>query len=212
MAKFHINNNGTAGKCSAQISCPFGDLEEQHWDTAAEARAAYEESQAAWGPIMAAQRKTTLTPRDFGDVAKVLYDADPDWTWTADNRQKTIPWENLGAQRMLELVHSAEGLAAFINNQERDVTFSAFTKALDALSLHGNKIEMDDSKEERLTSALDAVKIHTPKSVANGYIVCACGNSVKENYWARHATGADGKATTKFITDQIQDEKLYPRG
>lgn len=47
MAKFHVNpNNGKAGPCSAKRSCPFGDLETEHYGTVAEAQQAYEGSMA----------------------------------------------------------------------------------------------------------------------------------------------------------------------
>lgn len=39
---FHINNQGEPGLCRAQISCPFGDFETQHYLSKDEARAAYE--------------------------------------------------------------------------------------------------------------------------------------------------------------------------
>lgn len=44
MAKrFHINpETGDPGKCRAKHSCPFGDLEREHYGSADEARAAYE--------------------------------------------------------------------------------------------------------------------------------------------------------------------------
>lgn len=41
---FHINLDGDVAECTAQIRCPFGDFETQHYITAAEARAAYEGS------------------------------------------------------------------------------------------------------------------------------------------------------------------------
>lgn len=43
MSKFHVNpNTGNTGTCKAKRSCPFGDLEKDHYDSKAEARAAYE--------------------------------------------------------------------------------------------------------------------------------------------------------------------------
>lgn len=44
---FHLNpTTGVAGKCRATVSCPFGDLDKDHYATAAEARIAYETSMA----------------------------------------------------------------------------------------------------------------------------------------------------------------------
>lgn len=46
MAKFHINNAGEAGACSAtKGNCPFGD-EDDHFTSAAAARASYEQTMA----------------------------------------------------------------------------------------------------------------------------------------------------------------------
>lgn len=43
MTRFHVNDNGDAGKCSAtRGQCPFGG-EVNHYDSKAEARKAYEE-------------------------------------------------------------------------------------------------------------------------------------------------------------------------
>lgn len=44
MARYHINKRGEALPCSAKIKCRFGDIESQHYDTADEARDAYEAS------------------------------------------------------------------------------------------------------------------------------------------------------------------------
>lgn len=49
MAKYHINRTGDAGLCKATLgNCPFGDAVD-HYDTAEEARAAYEASYGAAG-------------------------------------------------------------------------------------------------------------------------------------------------------------------
>lgn len=46
MSKFHINpENGEPGPCRAMVKCPFGDLEKDHYDTADDARRAYEKVQ-----------------------------------------------------------------------------------------------------------------------------------------------------------------------
>lgn len=138
--KFHINDDGKVGQCHAKLSCPFGDLEENHWDTAADARHAYETMQAAWGPIMSSQRKTRLVPTDFGDVAKDLYAADPDWHWL-DGVQKFVSWDSLPVERKLVLISAAEGLASFINSFERDVPLSAIKSGIKKLSIHGASID-----------------------------------------------------------------------
>ena len=46
MARYHINAKGEPGVCKAQQACPFGTSEE-HYDSAQEARAAYEEARSA---------------------------------------------------------------------------------------------------------------------------------------------------------------------
>lgn len=44
MARYHINpRTGDPGVCSARISCPYGSLESDHFDSKEAARAAYEE-------------------------------------------------------------------------------------------------------------------------------------------------------------------------
>lgn len=41
--RYHVNpHTGNAGPCSARISCPYGNLETDHFDSEADARAAYE--------------------------------------------------------------------------------------------------------------------------------------------------------------------------
>ena len=43
MTKYHINSEGNAGKCSATFRCPFGDMENDHYASAKEARNVYEQ-------------------------------------------------------------------------------------------------------------------------------------------------------------------------
>lgn len=46
MTRYHVNPvTGNAGQCRAYYDCPFGDMEEQHFDSLEEARASYESSQ-----------------------------------------------------------------------------------------------------------------------------------------------------------------------
>lgn len=42
MSKFHINDEGNPGPCSAEFRCPFGDLDDDHYSSPQEARDAYE--------------------------------------------------------------------------------------------------------------------------------------------------------------------------
>ena len=45
MTRWHVNpETGDVGKCRAQTSCPFGDLDTAHYSSKAEARQAYEDS------------------------------------------------------------------------------------------------------------------------------------------------------------------------
>lgn len=45
MSKFHINEKGEPGKCSAEVACPFGS-DDNHYPSPEVARQAYEESNA----------------------------------------------------------------------------------------------------------------------------------------------------------------------
>ena len=48
MAKYHVNpSTGEAGPCRAEKNCPFGDLTTEHFDTAEDARRAYEKVMSA---------------------------------------------------------------------------------------------------------------------------------------------------------------------
>lgn len=48
---FHINpKTGEPGPCKAMVSCPFGDLEADHYATADDARQAYEEKMGMAAP------------------------------------------------------------------------------------------------------------------------------------------------------------------
>lgn len=43
MSKFHINpKTGNPGICKAKVTCPYGDLEKDHFETKEEARVAFE--------------------------------------------------------------------------------------------------------------------------------------------------------------------------
>lgn len=44
---YHVNAKGETGRCRAKVSCPFGDLESEHYATQEEARAAYEAKQGS---------------------------------------------------------------------------------------------------------------------------------------------------------------------
>jgi hypothetical protein len=57
MAKYHINpKTGNPGKCTAKRSCPFGDIDSDHYDSREEAQAAYEKQMST------AVKAPTLTP------------------------------------------------------------------------------------------------------------------------------------------------------
>ena len=56
MPRYHINpTTGNPGPCRAMVSCPFGDMESEHFDSAAQARRAYE--QGSGGAFAALRRK-----------------------------------------------------------------------------------------------------------------------------------------------------------
>lgn len=46
MARYHINPAGDVGVCKAAVSCPFGDMEADHYGSKDEARQAYERKMA----------------------------------------------------------------------------------------------------------------------------------------------------------------------
>jgi len=51
VSRFHVNPvSGNTGVCKAYYDCPFGDKETAHFDTAAEARTFFEESQETFAP------------------------------------------------------------------------------------------------------------------------------------------------------------------
>ena len=62
MPRYHINNKGNPGVCHATKSCPFGDLLGDHYNSAEEARIAYEKANETltWSKI----RDIMLTPTD----------------------------------------------------------------------------------------------------------------------------------------------------
>lgn len=41
--KYHVNPRGDVSECHAQQSCPFGDMEKDHYPTKWEGMKAYEE-------------------------------------------------------------------------------------------------------------------------------------------------------------------------
>jgi (p)ppGpp synthase/HD superfamily hydrolase len=68
MAKYHITASGDAGVCKAQIKCPLGD-ESLHFETAAQARAAYEGIMSA----PAAAIKRSLKSLDTDGLRETLF-------------------------------------------------------------------------------------------------------------------------------------------
>lgn len=63
MARFHINpNTGTPGVCRAAVACPFGDLQNDHFDSAEAARAAYETKAEAEFSTVGSLSRAAATP------------------------------------------------------------------------------------------------------------------------------------------------------
>ena len=51
MPRYHLNSaTGEPGRCEAMVSCPYGDLESEHYDSPEAARRAYEGKQEASFP------------------------------------------------------------------------------------------------------------------------------------------------------------------
>lgn len=51
MGRMHINDAGEPGDCNANFNCPFGSLDEDHYDTPQEAREAYEKKMETEGYV-----------------------------------------------------------------------------------------------------------------------------------------------------------------
>ena len=103
MSKYHVNpKTGNPGACNAEIRCPFGG-EEQHYASREEAREAYELQQTASKPLSSR------------DLAKKLYEADPDWYWARGNVQVFIPFEKLTAARSSALIDADKSFTSFVN-------------------------------------------------------------------------------------------------
>lgn len=78
---YHINpQTGEPGPCRARKSCPFGDLEADHYGSAEEARAAYEAGEVTFAPPMVkakVYRNGSLTPAVYeGEVLEYAEKAD----------------------------------------------------------------------------------------------------------------------------------------
>lgn len=58
MTRYHVNNAGDTGVCRAKTKCPFGDMESDHYDSAPEARAAYEAKMADGDSIPSVSRES----------------------------------------------------------------------------------------------------------------------------------------------------------
>ena len=88
MAKYHINpETGNASKCGATFKCPFGDLDRDHYATAAEARKAFEvqmanEQKAADAVAQAKSAKRLGAPIIFTEPK--LYDPSRDLRYALD--------------------------------------------------------------------------------------------------------------------------------
>ena len=82
MAKFHVNpETGRASQCAASFKCPFGDLESDHYATAAEARKSYEQKMQAEAETQLKARKEKAAKR-LGDP--IIYTDSPDYRVSKD--------------------------------------------------------------------------------------------------------------------------------
>lgn len=67
MAKYHVNpETGRASQCGATFRCPFGDLESDHYATAADARKSFEQKMASEAEALENARKEKAAKR-LGD-------------------------------------------------------------------------------------------------------------------------------------------------
>jgi hypothetical protein len=69
VAKYHINYKGDVGLCKAKHSCPFGDMEDDHFSTPEAARSAYEEAHVIFNDP-AVKAANTLSSSALVDAAK----------------------------------------------------------------------------------------------------------------------------------------------
>lgn len=74
MARFHINpTTGDPGPCRARKSCPFGDMETEHYDSLEAAQAAFEASQAPKS-LASHSKNIPLTPALLQRVELMSYE------------------------------------------------------------------------------------------------------------------------------------------
>lgn len=76
MSRFHINpKTGNPGLCSANISCPFGDINADHYSSKEEARTAYEKKQAngSVAPLKKAPRGKNWALVRYSDITGETY-------------------------------------------------------------------------------------------------------------------------------------------
>lgn len=96
MSRYHINpNTGQPGRCSAVISCPFGDAESDHYDSAAEARSAYEASQDGAtfkpaAPALVHEKEETKTTKSGTSYSEVVVHGDKGSTMSVNGVVATI--------------------------------------------------------------------------------------------------------------------------
>lgn len=65
MSRYHVNpETGEPGPCRAQKSCPFGDMESDHYDSKESARKAYEDSMADSATVSHSAPTTGWLTRD----------------------------------------------------------------------------------------------------------------------------------------------------
>ncbi len=79
---------------------------------------------------------------DFPALARKIYELDPDWSWQGQ-RQVFTPFEKLPAQRVLELVQAAQGIAAFSNAFQRDIPLSGLVEVFNQANRFKATVDME---------------------------------------------------------------------
>lgn len=73
MPRYHLNKQGNPGTCEATIKCPFGDINDEHWSSKEEARAAYEE-RSSQGTMPKVKRSKAALSKVVRENKKVIGD------------------------------------------------------------------------------------------------------------------------------------------
>ena len=145
MAKYHINGKGEAGLCRARKSCPFGDLTEDHYSSAEEARQAFEDSMRAFEGTVA---PASLSPEAF----KALPPDTQRLVMAAVGRVlKEEEWDEQGKELWQAVYDSTEAGALWLERRRLEgkpgtnpdyVRRAAQLKALEEL---GDQLQLPDS-------------------------------------------------------------------